>query len=174
MKPISDLVRGPPHPMSAAPQISFECAVLPYPVDGNSGFDGSRCASTRCGVVLCSHPTAADVPHIGFSDGAVSFMVLIGYIHSVMRSSSKVSSQSATTGTVVAGAGFLFLLVIFWRHNHLVYPRQRDVIFLRVAIKEFNARGVSERSSEVKAFGQAPHCIKSHYFIDLQGIINSH
>jgi hypothetical protein len=60
---------------------------------------------------------------IGWSS-LVSCIALVGYVHSVMSSSSKASSLPAAIGIVVLGAGFLFLLAAFWRHNQLVYPRQ--------------------------------------------------
>jgi hypothetical protein len=54
----------------------------------------------------------------------VSLVTLIVYVHSVMGSSTKVSSLPAMVGMFVVATGFLFLFFVFWRHNHLVYPRQ--------------------------------------------------
>src|SRR5260370_4476768 len=54
----------------------------------------------------------------------VSSIALIGYVRSVMSSSSGASSLPVVIGIVVLGAGFLFWLAAFWRHNQLVYPRQ--------------------------------------------------
>lgn len=60
---------------------------------------------------------------IGWS-ALVSFIALIRYVHSVMSGSSRASSLPAAIGTVILGGAFLFLVVAFWRHNQLVYPRQ--------------------------------------------------
>jgi hypothetical protein len=60
---------------------------------------------------------------IGWS-ALVSCIALIGYVRSVMSSSSRVSSLPAAIGTVILSGAFLFLLFAFWRHNQLIYPRQ--------------------------------------------------
>jgi hypothetical protein len=54
----------------------------------------------------------------------VSFAALIGYVHSVMSSSTRASALPVAISTVVLAAVFLFLLGLFWRHNQLIYPRQ--------------------------------------------------
>jgi hypothetical protein len=54
----------------------------------------------------------------------VSIVTLAVYIHSVMGSSAKVSSLPAMVGMFIFAAGFLFFLLLIWRHNHLVYPRR--------------------------------------------------
>jgi hypothetical protein len=60
---------------------------------------------------------------IGWS-ALVSFAALIGYVHSVMSSSTRASAFPVGIGTVVLAAVFVFLLGLFWRHNQLIYPRQ--------------------------------------------------
>jgi lipid-A-disaccharide synthase-like uncharacterized protein len=60
---------------------------------------------------------------IGWS-AVVSFAVLIVYVHTVMGNSTKVSALPAEFGMLGVATGFLFLLFLIWKHNHLVYPRQ--------------------------------------------------
>ncbi len=55
---------------------------------------------------------------------AVSFTMLIVYVHSVMGSSGKVSPEPAVAGMVVVTMGFLVSLIVVLRHNHFVYPKQ--------------------------------------------------
>jgi len=55
---------------------------------------------------------------------AISFTVLIVYIHSVMESFRKVSALPAVAGMFVVATGFLLALFVVWRHNHLAYPRR--------------------------------------------------
>jgi hypothetical protein len=54
----------------------------------------------------------------------VFFAMMIVYVHSVMGSSTRVSAFPAVGGMFVITSGFLFLLLLIWKHNHLVYPRQ--------------------------------------------------
>jgi hypothetical protein len=57
-----------------------------------------------------------------FSPGLVSLMV---YIHFVMSSSSPVSGVPPVVFGAIGLCAFVVLLFSVWRHNHLVYPRQR-------------------------------------------------
>jgi rubredoxin len=52
----------------------------------------------------------------------ISFTVLIVYVHSVMGSSTKVSALPTELGMFGVATGFLLLLFLVWRHNHLAYP----------------------------------------------------
>jgi hypothetical protein len=54
----------------------------------------------------------------------IFFTVLIVYVHSVMESSTKVSVLPAELGMFGVATGFLLLLFLVWRHNHLAYPRR--------------------------------------------------
>jgi hypothetical protein len=51
------------------------------------------------------------------------FTALIAYVHSVMGSSKTASSMPVTIFAVVYFCTLSFLLATFWRHNHLIYPR---------------------------------------------------
>lgn len=75
----------------------------------------------------------------------VSSIALIGYVHSVMGSSTKVSSLPGVVGMFVLAIGFLVSLFVIWRHNHLVYPRQHA---------EWNDSWVCQRCGGVSAQGQ--------------------
>ena len=56
----------------------------------------------------------------------VSFAALVGLIHLVMASSSRVSSLGIEASGVVGLAVFAAASFLTWRHNHLVYPRLND------------------------------------------------
>ncbi len=53
-----------------------------------------------------------------------SFVALMAYVHSVMSTAATASSLPVSIYVVVASCLLLFLRFLFWRHNHLVYPRQ--------------------------------------------------
>jgi hypothetical protein len=71
---------------------------------------------------------------------AVSVTVLIMYVHSVMGSSTRVSSPTAVVGMFVVGIGFLVSLFLVWINNRLAYPRQYE---------EWNHRWLCQRCGEV-------------------------
>jgi hypothetical protein len=60
---------------------------------------------------------------IGWS-ALVSCIALIGYVRSVMSSSSRVSAAPVVIIGAIGLLAFVMLLFLTWRHNQLVYPRQ--------------------------------------------------
>ncbi len=53
----------------------------------------------------------------------ITLVALVVYIRVVVSSPPPVSSLPVKLYVVLAPAAFIFLVVRFWRHNHLVYPQ---------------------------------------------------
>jgi len=53
-----------------------------------------------------------------------SIVALVAYVHSVMSSPGMASSLHVAIYIVVASCLLLFLGLLFWRHNHLVFSRE--------------------------------------------------
>jgi hypothetical protein len=54
----------------------------------------------------------------------VTFVALVVYVRSVMSGPAPASSLPVTLYAVLAPAAFIFLVALFWRHNHSTYQRQ--------------------------------------------------
>jgi hypothetical protein len=54
----------------------------------------------------------------------VSFVALVVYVRSVMSGPGPATSLPVTFYAVLAPAAFIFLVAVFWRHNHSTYQRQ--------------------------------------------------
>jgi len=55
---------------------------------------------------------------------AISFMALVAYVRLVMTSPPSVSSLPVKLYAIFGPILFMFLLVLFWRHNHSTYQSQ--------------------------------------------------
>jgi hypothetical protein len=55
---------------------------------------------------------------------AISFMALVAYVRLVMTSPPPVSSLPVKLYAIFGPILFMFLLVLFWRHNHSTYQSQ--------------------------------------------------
>ena len=78
-----------------------------------------------------------------------SLVALVVYVRSVMSSSSPASSLPVKLYAVLAPAVFIFLVALFWRHNHSTYQRQ---------YAEWNRAFICERCGSVSQheFPSAP------------------
>jgi hypothetical protein len=71
---------------------------------------------------------------IGWS-ALVSFAALIGYVHSVMGSSTRASALPVAIGTVVLAGVFVLLVGLFWRHNLPATAREVESLFYMPALR---------------------------------------
>jgi len=81
--------------------------------------------------------------------GLCSFVALVAYVRSVM-SSSMASSLPVFIYVVAASCLLLILGFLFWRHNHLVYPRQYaawERSFLCMRCSSVNAQPIGRAAS---------------------------
>jgi hypothetical protein len=54
----------------------------------------------------------------------VSFIALVVYVRSVMSGPAPASSLPVSLYAILAPAAFIFIVAVFWKHNHSTYQRQ--------------------------------------------------
>ena len=54
----------------------------------------------------------------------ISFIALVVYVRSVMSGPAPASSLPVSLYAILAPAAFIFIVAVFWKHNHSTYQRQ--------------------------------------------------